>query len=146
MREWVRGHEELLWWLGVASLVAFVGTLLLVPVLVRRMPADYFVRERPPRHGRHPVLRIVLRVLKNLLAAILLAAGFAMLFLPGQGVLTMLLGLSLLDFPGKRRLEIRLVAMPRVYRVIRWIRRRGGRPPLELPGGAESVHRQGARR
>jgi hypothetical protein len=39
----------------------------------------------------------------------------------------------LLNFPGKRRLEIRIVRIPRVFRGLNWLRRRVGRPPLEAP-------------
>lgn len=138
MEEWVRGHEEVLWWLGAASAVTFAASLALVPLLVRRLPADYFVRRRYPWRERHPVARVLLLALKNLLAGLLLLAGFAMLFLPGQGLLTMFLGLTLLDFPGKRRLEVWLVSRRSVRRVVGWIRRRAGKPPLRLPPEARS--------
>jgi hypothetical protein len=58
--------------------------------------------------------------------------------LPGQGVLTILAGLSLLSFPGKRRLQLRLLRIPAIHRAIDALRRRAGRPPLHLdePPGA----------
>jgi hypothetical protein len=55
-----------------------------------------------------------------------------MLVLPGQGVLTILAGITLLNYPGKRRLELWLVRRPAIHRAIDWIRRRAGRAPLEL--------------
>ncbi len=78
----------------------------------------------------HPVLRLVGHVVKNLVGVVFLLAGFAMLFLPGQGILTMLIGLSLLDFPGKRRLEGKLIGQPSVLRAINSMREKFGKPPL----------------
>ena len=56
-----------------------------------------------------------------------------MLVTPGQGVLTILVGLLFLDFPGKFALERRLVQMKPVLAAIVWVRTKAGRPPLELP-------------
>lgn len=127
-------NPHLLWWLGALSVATFVGTLVLVPWLLSRLPADYFAARRPRSALResHPVIRMVLLVLKNLLGLVLLAAGIAMLVLPGQGLLTVLLGLSLLNFPGKFALERAIVSRQAVRRGIDWIRRRANRPPLVL--------------
>jgi hypothetical protein len=123
-------------WVVGFALFTFFGTLVLIPVFVVRMRADYFASEEPPddsfRH-RHPVLRWTARVLKNLLGASLVAMGAVMVFVPGQGTLTMLVGLMLLEFPGKRRLERRLVCIPVVHRSIDWMRSRAGSEPLVLP-------------
>jgi hypothetical protein len=51
---------------------------------------------------------------------------------PGQGVLTILLGVMLLDFPGKRELEAKLVSRPQVYRAVNRLRARYGKPPFLL--------------
>jgi hypothetical protein len=116
----------------VLSIAVFVLGLLLVPIVVTRMPADYFARNRVALEPKHAVLRLFWRVVKNLLGALLVLAGVAMLVLPGQGVLTILAGLSLLEFPGKRALERRLVEVPAVRGVFDRIRKRAGRPPLQL--------------
>ena len=42
-------------------------------------------------------------------------------------------GLLLMDFPGKRRLEIRLVCFGPLDKAVNWIRRRANQPPFELP-------------
>jgi hypothetical protein len=123
-------------WLFAVSVVMFLGSLVAIPFLVSRMRADYFVTSRPSLEswtGRHPVLRIAARIIKNALGVALLAAGFAMLVLPGQGVITMFLGLTLLDFPGKRRLELHIMRQRPVRHAINWIRTKAKRPPLILP-------------
>ncbi|MGE3164069.1 MAG: PGPGW domain-containing protein [Planctomycetota bacterium] len=134
---WYRDNQPLVWTVvGVASAVTFVGSLILIPWVIARLPADYFLSKRPAEgswRARHPVVRWVLRGAKNLLGCVFLAAGLAMLVLPGQGLLTVLIGVALLDFPGKRRLEIRLLRRPLITRSIAWIRRRAGKPPFQWP-------------
>jgi hypothetical protein len=71
-------------------------------------------------------------VLKNIVGAILLVLGIGMFVLPGQGVLTVIVALGLLDFPGKRRLQRRLVSAGPILRAINALRARAGRPRLEL--------------
>jgi hypothetical protein len=73
-----------------------------------------------------------LLALRSLLGALLVLLGILMLVLPGQGVLMIVAGLSLLRFPGKRKLLRRLLRAPGVHLVCDAIRRRAGKPPLQL--------------
>ena len=133
MVEWIQTNETLLWWLASASVFTFFGTLVAVPWLVVRIPADYFCeprRHRLPWADQHPVVRAALLVAKNLLGCVFLLAGTVMLVLPGQGILTILVGVVLLDFPGKYHLERWFIARRPVLRPINWLRRRAGRAPL----------------
>jgi hypothetical protein len=125
---------ELLIWLTALSMVFFVGTLIAIPFILVRLPADYFdVRvPRPWMEDHHPVLRLLGHIVKNAVGAIFLFAGFLMLFLPGQGVLTMLIGISMLDFPGKRKVEAKLIGQPTVLSVINGMRQKFNKPPLVL--------------
>jgi len=120
--------------LTVLSIVFFVGTLIAIPFILVRLPADYFdVRvPRPWMKDHHPVLRLVGHIVKNAVGAIFLFAGFLMLFLPGQGVLTMLIGISMLDFPGKRTVEAKLIGQPTVLSVVNSMRQKFNKPPLLL--------------
>ena len=134
---WLRGNEALLGWLAAASIATFVGSLIAVPWLIMRIPADYFVRRghhRLPWADRHPLVRALLHVGKNLAGGLFIVAGIAMLVLPGQGILTIVIGILLLDLPGKREVERRIVARPAILRSINWLRQRGGRPPLVVGG------------
>ncbi len=114
--------------LSVFSFFAFLATVVLVPLLLVRMPADYLVRQEHAGK-RNPVVVL----LKNIAGLVLVLLGIAMLLLPGQGVLTLILGLSLVDFPGRRRLERHLMTRPPVLKAINALRRRASRPPLEVP-------------
>ena len=66
--------------------------------------------------------------------AVLILAGIAMLVLPGQGLLTILIGFLMLDLPGKYRVEKWLISRGRVLHAINWYRGKKGRPPLRLNG------------
>jgi UPF0716 family protein affecting phage T7 exclusion len=72
-------------------------------------------------------------VLKNVLGVVLVLWGVIMLAIPGPGVVTLLLGLSLLDFPGKRALERRILTSPGVLRTLNALRARAGQPAITLP-------------
>ncbi|MCA1956916.1 MAG: hypothetical protein LDL14_00100 [Nitrospira sp.] len=118
--------------LTIFSIVFFVGSLIAIPFILVRLPADYF-DVRVPRtwmKDHHPVLRILGHVVKNTIGAVFCFVGFLMLFLPGQGILTMLIGISMLDFPGKRKLEALLIGRPTVLNTINAMRERFGKPPL----------------
>jgi len=132
MLAFLEQNETLLTWLGIGSIITFFGSLILVPILVAQMPADYFIRDEKPFRSLSP-LRIIARLAKNLCGLLLLIAGFAMLFLPGQGILTMLIGLTLLNFPGKRRLEARIAQFRKIRSSIEWLRKKANKPPLQFP-------------
>jgi hypothetical protein len=104
--------------------------------MVIRMGEDYFMPHRDADRtlaGRHPALRLLGLAAKNLLGLLLLAAGLAMLVLPGQGLLTMVMGIMLLNFPRKRALELRLIRIPALLRTVNSLRAKAHRPPLQLP-------------
>lgn len=132
MLRWIEENDVLLAILGGVSLLVFVGTILAIPLIVACMPQDHFLRGR-----RGPVRRTALRrtghVLKNFLGGFLVLVGLLLLLLPGQGILTILIGISLIDFPGKQKLQVRLARLKGVQRSIQWIRKKTGHPPLIIP-------------
>lgn len=134
--QWVRSHEKLFVWIGSLSLLTLIVSFIAVPMVIRRMPYDYFLEtseEAEAIREQHPALRLVFLILKNLLGLVLVAGGLIMFFTPGQGILTLVIGLLLMNFPGKRRFEIRLIRLKPLKRAVDWIRRRAGQRPLELP-------------
>lgn len=120
--------------LTVLSLVFFVGSLIAIPFILVRLPADFFDTRVPRRwmENHHPVLRVLGHVVKNVVGAIFLFVGFLMLFLPGQGILTMLIGVTMVDFPGKRKLEAKMIGQPAVLAAINSMRMKFGKPPLTI--------------
>lgn len=123
------------------SVVGSLGAVLLVGTLLVKVPADYFCdfasSECLPR--RHPLVRRTLLFLKNVLGATLLVAGVVLAVpgIPGPGIPTILIGLLLLDFRGKRQLERRVISQPVLMRAINGLRRRYGKPPLTCPSSRE---------
>ena len=140
MIEWIKSHEAAVWWIACGSLLMFLSAPILVPLLVARIPSDYFVRREhgeKKRAARHGVVRWVLLIGRNLLGYVFIVAGILMLVTPGQGMLTILIGLTLVNFPRKYRLERWIVSRRPVLRSVNWLRRRAGRPPLSLEGDSD---------
>lgn len=135
MIDWFRAHEHWMWWLVVVSAITFVVSLLAVPWLLVRIPPRYFMSttHAHPWGDRHPMVHVLLLVLKNLLGLVFIGLGTLMLVLPGQGILTILAGLVLLDFPGKHKVLLWTVSRPAVLKSINWLRSRAKREPLVVP-------------
>jgi hypothetical protein len=142
MRDWLDSLQQLLlpWWpqLLAASLAMALVSILLIPLLLIQLPADHFVA-RPVQPPRHPLLFASLWLLRNLLALLLFVAGVLMLFLPGQGLLTLLLAAACADLPGKQRLERALLRRPLIFQGANWIRKRYHRPPFIHPDESNDV-------
>jgi len=131
---WLSNNLQLLTLIGFVSALIFVISLLSLPWLVAKIPVDYFAsqgRAETAWKSRHPVARLLLIIGKNLLGFILLLGGIVMLFLPGQGILTIVAGLLLMDYPGKFALEKRIARTPTIFKGLNWLRDRAGKPPLK---------------
>lgn len=128
---WSRYQREI-WMLGIASAVMLVISAMLIPYLIVRLPADFYAESNQRRRlfQDRPALRSLFLTVKNTLGGFLLVTGILMLVLPGQGILTILAALALLDFPGKRKLEMSILHRPAILKSINWLRQRGGREPL----------------
>ena len=136
MLDFLRDHQEILAWLGIFSVLSFVGSLVLIPILCVRINADYFMPCHDVDHtlaGHKPLVRWAWLILRQVLGLVLITGGIAMLVLPGQGILTILIGLMCLSFPGKRALELRLIRLPALLTAINALRKRAGHEPLKLP-------------
>ena len=128
--------QQLLLAATALSLLAVIATAIGVPWAVTRLPHDYFssAQRSPWRESvEKPLLAKSLRILKNLIGALLVLLGLVMLVTPGQGLLTLLSGLLLMNFPGKYQLERWLVLRPGILRALNWLRRRRNQPAFEAP-------------
>jgi hypothetical protein len=128
--EFMHAHKAALYWVSGASVVMFLGSLLLVPYVVARAPQDYFARDEPKDKGAAGWLASIAR---NLFGFALLLIGVALLVLPGQGILLILLALSLMDFPGKHALIRRIATRPKVWSGLSYLRRRANKPAFDQP-------------
>ena len=127
--------EDALIVLGVISIIMFVGTIVAIPIILNRLPVNYFQHDLEHKwmEDYHPIFRNIGLVVKNTVGLIFLLAGIAMLVLPGQGILTMVIGVSLLDFPGKRKLEHKLLTQAMVFQAINSMRAKCSKPPFDPP-------------
>jgi hypothetical protein len=132
--DWIRQNGELLGWLGAVSVLTFFGTIAAVPLFLIALPADYLSGTAAPISAAWPgPVRWIYRIGKNAVGGVLLVAGVAMLVLPGQGLLTIFVGLVLTDIPAKRRLLRRALGGRAVFDKVNRLRERAGRPPLSPP-------------
>ena len=130
--------------LTLGQILTFVGLFLLslafsffiIAVVMVKIPADYFSSHYKGEFmpGKPFYVRWSAVILKNLLGIFLILLGIVLSLpgVPGQGILTILLGLIMLDIPGKRPLEARIIKRPAVSAAINNLRARFNKPPLIL--------------
>lgn len=118
--------------IALLSLGLFAAGLVFLAIMVLVLPVDYFARSRPQPiiPGRYPALRIAGRIAKNLAGILLGIVGIVLAVpgIPGPGVVILLIGLALVDFPGKYRLQKSLIRKPGIGGPLNWLRAKFGRP------------------
>ena len=100
--------------LTIVSIVSLVAGVILTPWIVSRLARDFFL----PTHQHSSIATTVVR---NIFGYLLLLLGVVMLVTPGQGLVTILLALAVVDFPYKHRVLEEIVARPSIRRTLnRW--------------------------
>ena len=119
--------------LFVLSLAISFGAIAIVMV---KIPENYFSShyERDFMPGSPWLVRWGAVILKNIFGVFLVALGILLSLpgVPGQGFLTILLGIIMLDIPGKRPIEARIIKRPTVLAAINNLRARYKKPPLVM--------------
>lgn len=123
--------SRILWGLLVTIISIIVSYGLIVYGMVK-IPADYFSSTYVKNidHDQHFTRRWGAFIIKNVVGFIIVIAGIIMIFTPGPGVPAILLGLIMMDIPGKRPLEAKLIQRPAVLSAINSLRARYNKPPL----------------
>ena len=132
--QWFANHPEVLIGMGISSIFIFLISILGISWFIAQIPEDYFLRsKRQPSkwQAKKPILRFLVIFGKNLIGLSLIIGGLLMLVLPGQGLLTIVTGLLLVNYPGKYKLEQKLSSMPSIFRALNWIRLKANKPPLQ---------------
>ena len=107
-----------------------------IAIVMVKIPANYFsshyVQDFLP--GSPWVVRWGAVVAKNVLGIFLIGLGILLSLpgVPGQGLLTILLGLIMMDIPGKRPLEAWFINRPTVLSAVNKFRSRYNKPPLVM--------------
>jgi hypothetical protein len=109
-----------------AWLVSTVASMLIAGAVLLALPAEYLREgDRSQRHWATRLGRTVVGILLVAVGIVLSVPG-----IPGQGILTILAGLTLIEFPGRDRLIRGLLGRPAVLRAVNRFRVRFRRPPL----------------
>jgi len=129
----------LTWHSVLIGALIFLGVFLIslgiVSFIFVKLPKDHFKKEKSKGvTGSNATVRVLKVIGKNVAGWLLIAAGVVLSIpgVPGPGLLTILLGLMLVDFPGKHRLEQKLLSRPGIINTINRLRGRFGKPALEL--------------
>ncbi len=130
--------------------------LLVITYMINRLDSRYFLRrhelslsqmsrvsfEKHTKEGnstidlnteaklRHKSIAWLFNLVKIFFGLCLLLSGLVMLVLPGQGIITILLGLGLLPFPGKHKLEHNLLSRGSVRSTLNWMRKKAKKEPF----------------
>ena len=131
---WFSDHPGVLISLGASSILIFIISILGISWFVAQIPENYFLssKREPSKWLRQkPFLRLAVLFGKNVIGYSLIMGGLLMLVLPGQGLLTIVTGLLLINYPGKYKLEQKLVAVPAVFKALNWIRFKANKPLLK---------------
>ena len=130
--------------LTIGKVALFVGLFILslafsfasIAVVMVKIPANYFsphyVQDFLPNSPW--LVRWGAVVGKNVFGIFLIVLGILLSLpgVPGQGVLTILLGLIMIDIPGKRPLEARIIKRPSILSAINRFRAKYNKPPLVM--------------
>ena len=117
--------------LAVVSLITFLLSIILIPWYISRLPPDFFYllqNQSNVYQIKHPSLALL--VLRNCIGVILVIAGGIMLFMPGQGLLTILIGILCMSFPGKLHFILFLINKPSVQTSLNWTRKKMRQQPF----------------
>jgi hypothetical protein len=135
--EWLIGFWESLTWgriaLGLSfTVITIIASYGLIVIGMIKIPANYFSSTyvREINKDKHFSIRWAAFIVKNIIGFLIIIAGIIMIFTPGPGVPTILLGLILMDIPGKRPLEARLIQRPMVLSAVNDLRAKYNKPPL----------------
>ncbi len=123
----------------VLTTTASVTYFVVITYFITQMDKHYFLRRISPDNGlrihshSRPMNRSVvgvIKIAKIILGSSLLVCGILMLVLPGQGLITILIALSLLPFPGKGKMEQRILSRDSVRSTLNWIRVKAKKEPF----------------
>ncbi len=121
-------------YLAFFSLITFLLSLFTIPWIVGRLSVDCFIHVIKIKGPiKVTALTLLGTLCRNICGVFLLGAGIGMLFLPGQGVLTILIAILLLSFPGKRAMVKFLVTRAAIQKSLDWIRKKRGQQPFSWP-------------
>lgn len=134
---WLTQHSEVVVAIVIFSVLITVASLLATPWYLAKLPSDYFVIE--PSNKPRSLASVSISILRTLSGIAIVLLGLLMMLTPGPGLILLVLGLAICDFPGKHHLVIKLVSQPPVFTALNWMRSKTDKPPFISPS-ASRVH------
>lgn len=135
MIEFLKTHAFQISWGLAIFVVSLICSSIASAFVILRLPENYFDADFDTLQSDHPRWRRILgMVVKNVLGVGLVILGFIMALpgVPGQGLLTMFIGIVLLDLPGKRAIERRVISRPTILQACNRLRNRFGKKPFTI--------------
>jgi hypothetical protein len=123
----------------VISIASAIVYFIIISYVITQMDNRYFIRRQMIADVAivSPHLRLInnnftklVNIAKIIFGVCLLLIGLVMLVLPGQGLVTILIGLSLLPFPSKDKLEQNILSRKSVRTTLNWIRIKAKKTPF----------------
>ena len=131
--EYTNTYKSFIFWISLVSLTIFIISILSIRWLVLLIPENYF------KEKKNSILKekyffywVAFKFIKNSLGYLLIIGGILMLVLPGQGILTIFVGMILSDYPGKYHIEKKIIQSSIILRTINSIRKKSGKKPLKF--------------
>lgn len=128
---WLAQHSGAIAVIAPISFLLLLASVLATPWVLAKLPANYF--SKPPSVKPLSVGRLVMSVIKTILGIIIVLTGMVLMVTPGPGLVCLVLGLVLCEFPGKHSLLRRVIRQPSVFSTLNWLRKKASKPPFLLP-------------
>ena len=128
--DWIRDNDQLIQWVGIVSIFLFFLSLFLLRYVILRLPEDYFIKVSS---NSKSLKKIIVRIAKNALGFLLTICGIILLFTPGQGMITILIGLCLIDLAFVNQWKKKMIYNSKVQRALNWIRSKKSVKPFNFP-------------
>lgn len=125
---WLSMHAGFIVIVGSITFALLAATLFATPWLLAQLPFDYFLIKPP--NAPSSVLGTIISVVRTIAGTLVVFVSFAIMLTPGPGLILLVFGLALCDFPGKHNLLIKLVSQPNVLSALNWIRKKSNKPPF----------------
>ena len=121
---WLENNSYIFFYAGIVSIFIFVFSMFGLRLFIIAIPSDYFINKKrvSALKNRSILLWIIYIVFKNIIGYIFIIMGLVALVLPGQGILMILVGLMMSDYPKKFDLEKKIITIKAVRKGINWIR------------------------
>jgi uncharacterized membrane protein len=132
--DWISDNYRLIQWVGIAFVLLFFLSLFILRCVIVRLPDDYFLNDSSALNKRSEnLISLALRVAKNLFGFLLIICGIILLFIPGQGLATIVLGAWIMDLPWIIKIKRKFVYSRLVKRTLNWVRSKNGISLFKFP-------------